>query len=195
MSKIVLSYRQLRILLTAVCIMGGTLMLTCGLAQAESVRPNAGSFGPAGPGVGTFGEINSVAVEQSSGDVYVYDESKEAIYKFAATGVPANFSSTGTNEIEKVASSGGPPEQQIAVDSSSGPDKGDIYLANNSVVDIYSAAGVKLGELTGGLGTEGEEACGVAVDTSGAVYVGFYAHTVGAAVCSGPGAAAWGVSV
>lgn len=154
-------------------------MLCTGAAQARFARPNTGtSFGPAGAGAGTFGQIKSIAVDQSSGDAYVFDQGKEAIYKFTATGEPANFSSTGTNEIEGVTSSGGGAEQQIAVDSSTGPDKGDIYLANNNVVDIYSAAGTKLGELTGGVGTEGEEACGVAVDSSGAVYVGFYPQTV-----------------
>ena len=154
-------------------------MLFSGMAQARFVRPNTGkSFGPEGTGTDTFGQIKSIAVDQSSGDVYVYDQGKEAIYKFTATGEPTNFSSTGTNEIEGAASFGGGAEQQIAVDNSAGPDKGDIYLANNEVVDIYSSAGVKLGELTGGIGSEGKEACGVAVDPSGAVYVGFYPQTV-----------------
>jgi Fibronectin type III domain len=167
------SRRHLRVLLAAVCVMVGALMLTAGVAQAKLVRPNTGkSFGPEGLGAGTFGNVKSVAVDQSSGDVYVFDQGREAIFKFDAAGEPVDFSSTGTNEIEGATSSGGGPEQQIAVDGSAGPDKGDIYLATNEVVDIYSSAGVKLGELTGG------EACGVAVDTTGAVYVGFYPATV-----------------
>jgi hypothetical protein len=171
--------RQLRVLLAAVCLMGGVLMLVSGAAQARLVRPYTGtSFGPTGTGAGAFGDVKSVAVDQSTGDVYVFDQGKEAIYKFTAAGASANFSSTGTNEIEGVASNGSGAEQQIAVDGSSGPDEGDIYLANNNVVDIYSAAGVKLGELTGGVGSEGNEACGVTVDPSGAVYVGFYPGTV-----------------
>ena len=177
MSKIVLSYRQLRILLTAVCIMGGTLMLTCGLAQARLVRPHSGSFGPAGVGAGTFGQVKSIAVDQSTGDIYVFDQAKEAIYKFTSTGEPANFSSTGTNEIEGVASYGEKGQQQIAVDSSSGPDKGDIYFANNiyyvgnPTVDVYSAAGSKIGELEGPPHLSEEGPAGVAVDSSGALYV------------------------
>lgn len=176
LSRTVIPHR-LRVLLAAVCVVGGVLMLSCGLAQANLVRPNTGkSFGPAGVGAGSFGQIKSIAVEQSSGDVYVYDQAKEAIYKFTATGEPVNFSSTGTNEIEGITSYAGNPEQQIAVDSSSGPDKGDIYVATAEVVDIYSATGTKLGELTPS--GPGEHMCGVAVDTSGAVYVGVYPETV-----------------
>jgi hypothetical protein len=172
-SRAVISHHHLRVLIAAVCLMVGALMLTAGVAQAKLVRPNTGkSFGPEGLGAGTFGNVKSVAVDQSSGDVYVFDQGREAIFKFDAAGEPVDFSSTGTNEIEGVASSGPGAEQQIAVDGSAGLDKGDIYLATNEVVDIYSAAGVKLGELTGG------EACGVAVDAMGAVYVGFYPNTV-----------------
>jgi hypothetical protein len=179
LNRTFVSRLRFRVLLAAFCVVGGALMLFSGVAQARLVRPNTGkSFGPAGLGAGSFSAVKSIAVEQSSGDVYVYDQGKEAIYKFTATGEPANFSSTGTNEIEGVTGYGGGAEQEIAVDSSSGPAKGDIYLANNEVVDIYSAAGVKLGELTGGVGSEGKEACGVAVDTSGAVYVGFFPQTV-----------------
>ena len=175
LNKTIISQRLLRILVAAVCVVGATLTLS-GLAQAKLVRPNTGSFGPAGLGVGTFGQIKSIAVEQASGDVYVYDETNKAIYKFTATGEPANFSSTGTNEIEGVSYAGG-QHVQIAVDSSSGPDKGDIYFATGLGVDIYSAAGVKLGELAA-VTKEAESVNGVAVDASGAVYVSVYPENV-----------------
>src|SRR3984957_5308995 len=173
LSRAVASRRRLRVLLAVVFLAGGVLMLSAGVAQAKLVRPYTGeSFGPEGLGAGTFSSVKSITVDQSTGDVYVFSQGAEAIFKFDAAGEPADFSSTGTNEIKGLTSSGGGAEQQIAVDGSSGPDKGHLYLANNEVVDIYVAAGVKLGELTGG------EACGVAVDTTGAVYVGFYPNTV-----------------
>jgi hypothetical protein len=179
LNRTVTSKRLHRAFLAAICVMGATLAIFAGSVQAKLIHPYTGqSFGPAGTGAGTFGRVKSIAVDDASGDVYVFDQENEAIYKFTATGEPANFSSTGTNEIKGVVSSGGGAEQQIAVDGSSGPDKGDIYLANNNIVDIYSAAGAKIGELTGGIGTEGEEACGVAVDASGTVYVGFFPNTV-----------------
>jgi hypothetical protein len=149
------------------------LALSSASAMAFQGHGYSASFGPEGVGSGTFGQVKSVAVDKSNGDVYVFDQGKAAIYKFTAAGAPADFSASGTNAIEDVAGPGGGAEQQIAVDSSSGPDKGDIYLANNEVVDIYSSAGTKLGELV-----EGKEACGVTVDPSGAVYVGFYPGTV-----------------
>src|ERR1700684_730464 len=165
---------------TALCAMVVALGITgAPAAQAALSYPYSGvSFGPDGLGSGAFGDVKSVTVDQSNGDVYVFDEGTHAIYKSNAAGESVNFSSTATNAIDGVTSSGGGAEQEIAVDSSTGPDKGDIYLANNKVVDIYSPAGAKLGEITGGERSEGQEACGVAVDPNGAVYVGFYPDTV-----------------
>jgi hypothetical protein len=141
-------------------------------AQAAITHPYTTSFGPGGVGVGSFGQVVGVAVDQSSGDVFVLDSSEGGrVYKFDAAGEPVDFSSSGTNVIEGVGSAGA-SEEEIAVDSSTGPDAGDLYVANNSVVKIYSATGAPLGELSGG------EMCGVAVDLSGNVYVGIYPGTV-----------------
>lgn len=179
LSRALLSRRNVLATVATVWAALGILVLSGAPAQAALTYPYGGvSFGPEGLGGGTFGNVKSVTVDQSSGDVYVYDEVTQAIYKFNATGEPVNFSSTGTNAIEGVTSFGGNAEQEIAVDSSTGPASGDIYLANNEVVDIYSALGTKLGEISGGERSEGQEACGVAVDPTGAVYVGFYPETV-----------------
>jgi hypothetical protein len=146
-------------------------------AMAFESHKYSSSFGPGGVGSGTFSFATSIAVDESSGDVYVYEASADTIEKFTAAGEPANFSASGTNAIE-AASGGGSLERQLAVDNSSGPDKGDIYLAHDQAVEIYSSAGTKLGELTGGEGMEGAKACGVAVDPTGAVYVAFGYNTV-----------------
>ncbi len=108
--------------------------------------------------------------------MYVFDaeSSGGSIYKFDATGEPANFTETGTNVIEGVGH-GGAGENEIAVDSSGSLAAGDVYVANNSEVRIYNGeTGKEYSErLTGG------EACGVAVDAaSGAVYVGLYPEHV-----------------
>ncbi|MGA9286653.1 MAG: hypothetical protein WBV85_14550 [Solirubrobacteraceae bacterium] len=143
------------------------------VAQAALTRPYTGqSFGPDGQGAGEFSSVGGVAVERASGDVLVYDnDAKGSVYKFDSSGNPVNFTSLATNRIEGVGRAGH-GETEIAVDNSTGPDAGDIYVANNSVVRIYSGAGQFLGELTGG------EMCGVAVDSAGAVYVGVYGETV-----------------
>jgi hypothetical protein len=148
------------------------IVLLPGSADAATGHGFAGSFGPGGPGVGSFSNAQGIAVDQATSDVYVYDSGEGGrVYKFNSTGEPENFSLSGKNVIEGVGGSGA-DENEIAVDSSTGPAEGDIYVANNTEVRIYSATGEALGALTGG------EACGVAVDPAGDVYVSFYPSEV-----------------
>jgi hypothetical protein len=158
-----------RSVLTGIALTLLALLLLSAPALAVKERPFTGvSFGPAGTGAGTFTNVQGVTVDQTTGDVFVYDDSEGGrIYKFDAAGEPVDFSGLGTNVITGVGGSY-EAEEEVAVDSSGGPAAGDIYAANNSEVKIYSAAGSSLGTLSGG------EMCGVAVDASGAVYVGIY---------------------
>ena len=150
------------------CVAAGTFALCSAPALAAGVRSKIGDFGPDGPGGGVFSAPQGIAVEQSSHDVFVYDVGGGGrIYKFNAAGEPERFSSSSTNVIEEVG--GGTEESEIAVDSSSGPDGGDIYVATGSQVEIYSSTGEKFSTLT-----EEGEPCGVAVDPRGEVYVAFY---------------------
>ncbi|HEX4837325.1 MAG TPA: hypothetical protein VFV03_02215, partial [Solirubrobacteraceae bacterium] len=126
---------------------------------------------------GSFSSVQGVAVDQSTGDVYVYDAGAGKVFKFDASGAPVNFSSTGTNAIEGVGGAG-EAEDEIAVDNSAGSAKGDIYVANGSHVGIYGADGKSLGELTEEAGKPWGKPCGVAVDPSGSVYVGLYPEHV-----------------
>ncbi len=162
--------------------LGGAVVFFAIPAQAALTHPYTGtSFGPCGVAPSscaasasdTFSNPQSVAVDQSTGDVYVYDAGEGGrVYKFNDAGEPADFEASHTNVIEGVGGAGN-GENEIAVDGSPGPTEGDIYVANNSEVRIYNAAGEPFPEaLTGG------EACGVAVGASGDVYVGFYSETV-----------------
>ncbi len=140
-------------------------------AQAALTYPFTGeSFGPEGTGAGSFSEVIGVSTRPSTGEVFVFDGGlfADSVYKFDAAGQSVNFSGLGTNHISGIGGFALASEGEIAVDDSSGPDAGDIYVADNEVVRVYAASGVFLGELTGG------EFCGVAVDPSGAVYVGDY---------------------
>jgi hypothetical protein len=121
---------------------------------------------------GSFVEVTSLAVDSSSGDVYVFDSGSSgfavntgSILKFNAAGEPVNFAATGSNAITGLTWSG---HAELAVDNSSGPAKGDIYLTtgNGANLRIYSPAGEQIGELSG-------EPCSVATDPSGNVYVGY----------------------
>jgi hypothetical protein len=94
--------------------------------------------------------------------------------------VPAEFSALKADVIEGVG--GGGVGAQLAVDNSTGPTKGDIYLAEGTQVEIYAASGALLGKLD----SESEKAaghpwgqpCGVAVSSSGDLYVGFYRGSI-----------------
>lgn len=157
--------------LFAVCALA-VIVLSADAQAALTHKYTGMSFGPAGTGAPDFEQVVGVTVRQSTGDVFVYDQaSGGSVYKFDEKGEPVNFSSTGTNVITGVGAAS-PSENEIAVDDSIGPDSGDIYVANNSVVRIYSESGAFLGELTGG------EMCGVAVGPTGDVYVGIYGKTV-----------------
>lgn len=149
-------------------MLAGGLLFAGVPAQAAGFN-EINAFGPKGPSTGVFEEPESIAVEQSTGDVYVYDVAEEVgnVYKFNAEGEPVKFSGLPANEIESV---GGEAEAvQVAVDNSASSHKGDIYIANTSEVSIYSPAGVKLETLTAE-----EEPCGVAVGANGEVYVGLF---------------------
>lgn len=127
---------------------------------------------------GSFSNVQGMAVDQASGDVFVYDSGAEAIYKFDASGQPAEFSSTGGDEIAGVPSSG-EAEGELAV-ASTGPAAGDIYLAHGgtSGIVVYNEAGQQIGELKEAAGAPWGETCGVAVDPQGNVYVGIYSGEV-----------------
>jgi hypothetical protein len=155
-------------LVAGICATFALLALWSASASAKLAHPYLSSFG-------AFSNVEGVAVDQSTGDVYVYDSGAGAILKYDAAGAPAEFSSTKTNAIAGVPGAGG-AEAEIAVDSSTGPAKGDIYLAHGGTegILVFDEAGEQVGSLTEEAGVPWGETCGVSVDQSGAVYVGIY---------------------
>jgi hypothetical protein len=143
-------------------------------ALAAETRPYTGvSFGPDGAaGTQAFVNLRSVAVDQTTGNVYAYDGEK--VYKFDSSGEPVNFSALSGNAIEGVGGSGIGAEFQIAVAPAGAPGgtAGDIYVANNAIVKVYAPSGTELGTLGEG------ETCGVAVDPGGHVFIGTYPDTI-----------------
>src|ERR1700727_2291782 len=141
-------------------------------AAVETLHPSLSSFG-------SFFNVEGVATD-ASGDVYVFDAGAATIFKFDASGNLLNCAATAKNEITSVFG-GGPSENELAVDNSTGPTAGDIYLANGSAsaVQIFSPAGGPLGTLSPeeGIPWSGE-ACGVAVDPSGDVYIGNFSGQI-----------------
>ncbi len=165
-----LSTRRLTLAtLVALCTAAGALALASAPALAVKTHTFLSSFG-------SFEAVQSVAVNQITGDVYVYDGGTGSIDKFNSTGEPSEFSALHTDAIEGLGGLGA-SENQIAVDSSSGPASGDIYFASGGLVYIFGADGSFLGGLTSAVqgevpGAPWGKPCGVAVDSHGNVYVG-----------------------
>lgn len=153
-------------------------VLVTGLVEAG---PSAAILGH--PFIHTFGNftrVQSIAVDDISGDVYVYDmgQGGGSLFKFDSEGNPAKFSGLPgePTAIEGIGSPGYNDETEIAVDNSAQPTKGDIYVAtNNHVIKVIGPDGKALGSIGEQAPAPwGSEPCGVAVDMSGNVYVGFY---------------------
>jgi hypothetical protein len=170
------AFRAVAVLLCAATAM---LALSATSASAAIVHPLDSSFG-------SFSDVMGVAVNQATEDVYVYDSSAETIYKFNASGEPAEFSSTKTDAISGVGRAG-VSEGELAVDSAPGGAKGDIYLVHGGTegVEIFNEAGEKISSLTEEAGVPWGETCGVAVDPTGNVYVGIFEGEINKYVPSG----------
>lgn len=158
--------QMLVMLLLAACLMAFPAAALAG----EAHEYTGISFGPDGPsGSQVFGTPHGVAVDDSSGAVYVYNGGR--IDKFDADGNPVEFSALSSSHIDGVGDPGLHAGQiAVAPAGSLGGTAGDIYVANGQGVRIYSSAGKLIGELNAGVSDGG--ACGVSVDPSGHVFVG-----------------------
>jgi Beta-propeller repeat len=136
-----------------------------------------------------------MVVDRKTGDVLVFNASTQTISRFNADGTAAPFTALGTNVIDGMEANGKPCSEEpascdqtpqngleggyyssaneIAVDESEGPTKGDIYITQTGtgLVDIFAADGGYLGQLTAAGLVALEEPTGVAVDSVGNVYV------------------------
>jgi hypothetical protein len=124
------------------------------LAAGEA-HPKVGEFG-------SFSDPNGIAIDESTGDLYVADIGTKTVYKFDASGNPVNFSTLGANALTggaTPAKSFSFPEMTgtpaaIAIDNSpspSDPSRGDLYVmdAGHDVIDKFSADGTYLSQITG----------------------------------------------
>jgi hypothetical protein len=175
--------RQRRIIVAFFVSLVG-MALASGPALGATAHVFHSSFGSVAP--------NDVAVDQSTGDVYVVHGENdlvvenELVERFNSNGEPANFSALGTNVLDGASGPDLTPQgsfsfdvfgaNQVAVDNSGGATNGDVYVTDslNNVVDVFNSAGVYLGQLDGSGAPQLGELCGVAVGPSGSVYVGDY---------------------
>jgi NHL repeat len=148
-------------------------------ALAGTGYVSGGSFGAAGSGAGQFNEPSGIAVNDTSGDVYVYDAGNRRVEWFDSTGskFEGEFNGSGSPAGQFVQPSGPLSEYarrgtlfNLALDNDpSSPSAGDVYVVDpgHDVIDKFSATGVYLAHLTGFKAL----IFGVAVDTTGNVWV------------------------
>jgi NHL repeat-containing protein len=130
-------------------------------------------FGGTGSGNGQFSAPAGVAIEQSSGDVYVVDSGNARVQKFDSAGnylSQFDGSSTPAKSFSFVSSS------DIAVDNSSNPldpSAGDVYVVDSghNVIDKFSPLGVYIGQIAEAGGEPFFGITAVTVDTNGGVWV------------------------
>jgi DNA-binding beta-propeller fold protein YncE len=164
-------------------------------ALAGEPHPKIAEFGH--NATEAFSNPNGIAVQESTGDVYVADIGTDTVYKFDANGNPLNFASLGSNTLTGTATEAksfsfpslyGNPAA-IAVDNStspSDPSAGDLYVMDggHDAIDKFSPSGEYLSQI-GGLppvtsGANGEpegELLGLGVDGSGTVHVDLSTET------------------
>jgi hypothetical protein len=130
-----------------------------------------GSFGAAGTKLGQLEEPAALAVEASTGDVFVADVKNERVQKFEPRGagsyeaVTELHAATGTFKLKNFSG--------LAVDDSDGASAGDVYLANGKDVEQFVPVQGHTNDYAAArlLFAAGEDVHGLAVDANGDVYV------------------------
>ncbi len=169
-----------------------TVVLATLATLAFSASPALAETHPFVSEFGSFTNPNGIAVEESTGDVYVADIGTDTVYKFNANGTPVSFASLSSNELTGIATPAhafsfpnvyGSPAA-IAVDNACvqhipvligkaceefDPSAGDLYVmdAGHGVIDKFSPEGMYLSQIGG----FGGELLGLGVDGSGTVHV------------------------
>ncbi len=164
--------------LLALCLVAGGLLVWSAHAAALSQRGHvlSLSFGESGAGVGQFSEPAGVAVHEvseSSDEVYVADRGNNRVERFTCTPLASKPACVYLAEVEV------PSPEEIAVDNSSGPSSGDVYVVDKAKKNLIyklrpvGEAGLeKLLVLKGpGAGEPFEAIHGVAVDADGGLWV------------------------
>jgi DNA-binding beta-propeller fold protein YncE len=199
--------RRVPVILAATASLCAVLTLLCWSSASPALAHETHVFeqpiGAQGPGAGQFEAPAGVAVNDTTGDVYIVDRGNERIDEFEANGTFIRAWGWGVVEgIGKreelqtctILTGCGPgvagteagqldAPEAIAVDdspSASDPSKEDVYVTNTAenVVEKFSASGAYLGQISSGVGgTPFGGLLGVAVSPGGALWI--YAEKTG----------------
>jgi DNA-binding beta-propeller fold protein YncE len=180
-------------------LVGGLVLWSSTSAMALIHRGHKFSFAIEPKGAEKLAKPKGVAVNQSTGDVYVVDAGHNRVERFHQEEDPetklktAKFVEawgwgvsdgkaeyevcTSACEKEGIAGTGAAQfnaPEAIAVDNSAGPSSGDVYVLSDTVfpnvaIEKFSATGTPLGRVT--TSKSSGKLGGVAVDSSGALWV------------------------
>jgi hypothetical protein len=152
-------------------------------ALAAPSRTYSSSFG-------AFSSPEALTVDHSGtatdGDVYVLDTAEGKVSRFTSAGAADNFTSAeadiSANSITGFSFESNAAQVAVAPAASPGGTAGDIYVVSSITanVQVFAPNGDHIATLNGSGDANGGfgEVCGVAVDTTGAVYVGEYSGYV-----------------
>jgi hypothetical protein len=186
MSARITTHRAILVALATLAVLAGglALMASPGLGFGGYRTLPSVEFGTTGSGNGQFSGAKGIAVDDSTGDVYVVDQGNNRVEKFDANG---NYISQFTGVETPAKSFSGP--YSVAVNNSCAlhnltgkecmetfPSTGDVYVTDNghAVVDAFDSNGKYLSQITGPSPSTPftpERLAGVAVDPEGNLWV------------------------
>ena len=162
----------------------GLLLLWSAPALGLNRHTFSHTFGEAGSGNGQLKAPKGIAVNNGTHDLYVVDSGNNRVERFTSSGTYiGQFDGSGTYEVEgKVEHGAAAPTgtfndpTRIAVDNSGNlldPSEEDVYVVDrgNNVIDKFSATGAYLGQLTKSKKQAFQGLAGVAVDSTGGLWV------------------------
>jgi NHL repeat/WD40-like Beta Propeller Repeat len=161
------------------CVVSGASLAQSVPALAISQRGHAFSFH-----FGSFSDPAGVAVDDTSGDVYVANNHRKRVEEFEPVLVGSEL--VGETEVASWQPSAVPGPEAIAVDNStqgSDPSSGDVYVVSNEK-EVYklSPEGTLIDTIKGPGGTAAAKKlasiAGIAVDSSGNLFVYEAGHQI-----------------
>jgi DNA-binding beta-propeller fold protein YncE len=175
--------------LVSLCAVVGGLLFAGAPALAVQGHIFSGAFGSKGSGEGRLSEPSDIAVNETTGDVYVADSGNSRVEYFTAAGAYAGqFNGSGELPVEERSAPTGRfstlvvegeskyrEPLEVAVDNDpESPSFGDVYVADtgHGVIDKFSATGAYIGQLSDPAGEPSFWVLlGVAVDPNGVLWV------------------------
>jgi NHL repeat-containing protein len=165
-----LSRRAVAASLATLAVLVGVLALASPSALAFSGYPGVPNalFGAQGSGAGQLSGPVGVAVDESSGDVYVADAGNNRVEELGAEGKYVATIAGGETPAGSFSDPSG-----VAVDNSSSPGKGDLYVMDvgHHVIDVFNSSGKYLSQIRGTSSSFEGELNGITVDASGDLWV------------------------